>query len=77
MGAKVLGLALPPTTSPSLYELANVGSVVDEVFGRYQGCGIHLPSNRRVGARCYFSPGCQSLVRESYEEMYCAVGRRQ
>ena len=68
MGAKVLGIALPPPTSPSLYELADVGSIVEEVLGDIKDMEFTCHQINEWELEIIFHLVAQSLVRESYEE---------
>ena len=68
MGAKVLGIALPPPTSPSLYELADVGSIVEEVLGDIKDMEFICHQINEWEPEIIFHLAAQSLVRESYEE---------
>ena len=68
MGAKVLGIALPPPTSPSLYELADIGSIVEEVLGDIRDMEFICHQINEWEPEIIFHLAAQSLVRESYEE---------
>lgn len=66
LGAEICGIALPPTTAPSLYELAQVGAGVDSFF-----CDIR-EAKRLAGLVSACRPeivlhlAAQPLVRVSY-----------
>lgn len=68
MGAQVVGYALPPPTSPNLFEIARVGAGMTSVIGDVRDLD-HL---RRVFAEqqpeIVFHMAAQPLVRLSYKE---------
>ncbi|MCA1825602.1 MAG: CDP-glucose 4,6-dehydratase [Myxococcales bacterium] len=68
LGANVTGFALPPDTSPSLFEAAHVGDAVQHVEGDLR----ELEAVRRALRACepdyVFHLAAQPLVRRSYQE---------
>lgn len=67
LGARVLGMALPPPTNPSLFEMSHVKDDIDSVIGDIR----HLPTLQAVMTE--FNPeivlhlAAQSVVRASYK----------
>ena len=66
-GADLAGFALPPSSSPSLYDLAGVGQMVKAVGGDVRDLGtvIHAFQDHRPEVVIHMA--AQSLVRTSYE----------
>ena len=67
LGAQVTGLALPPSTTPNLFELTGLGDRIDSHFCDVRDAD-HL--TRRVRAarpEVVFHLAAQALVRASYE----------
>lgn len=68
MGAEVTGYALPPPTSPSLYEAAKIGTTVDNITGDIRDIEA---VNRAISAsrpEIVFHMAAQPLVRRSYRD---------
>jgi len=68
LGASVCGIALPPTTSPNLFELARVAQGIDSHF-----CDIRDAQHLATLVRAYqpevaFHLAAQPLVRASYRD---------
>jgi CDP-glucose 4,6-dehydratase len=68
LGAKVVGLSLPPQTQPSLFELANVGSLVNGIF-----CDLADAASIRKAVvehqpEIVLHLAAQALVRRGYRE---------
>ena len=68
VGAKVLGIALPPPTSPSLYELADIGSIVADVLGDIRDMEFICHQIDEWEPDIIFHLAAQPLVRGSYDE---------
>ena len=68
MGADVLGFALDPPSEPSLYELAKVGDLVDEVRDDILNFDQLFESMMDFRPEFVFHFAAQSIVRESYED---------
>ena len=68
LGARVTGLALPPDTTPAIFEQLGLASRMDSIFGDLRS----LDGVRRVVAEAQpdfvFHLGAQPLVRRSYRE---------
>jgi CDP-glucose 4,6-dehydratase len=65
-GARTTGYALPPPTTPSLYELAGVGAHLDSVIGDIND-GAHLRAAMETARpEVVFHLAAQPLVRDSY-----------
>lgn len=68
MGARVTGLALDPPTDPSLYALANVGSVVRSLRGDIRDPSVLRSVVAEHKPEVVLHLAARSLVRESYED---------
>lgn len=68
MGARVTGYSLPPPTSPSLFDLARVGELVDHVEGDVRDLGNLCRVLARTRPEVIFHLAAQPLVRESYDD---------
>jgi CDP-glucose 4,6-dehydratase len=68
LGADVSGYALAPTTSPSLFELAAVGSSVDSTFGDVRDPDAVAALLDRVQPEVVFHLAAQALVGRGYED---------
>lgn len=68
LGAKVVGLSLPPVTSPNLFSLAKVDSLVDSRFCDVRDAGATAAVVREADAEIVFHLAAQPLVRASYRE---------
>jgi CDP-glucose 4,6-dehydratase len=66
LGARVSGFALAPDTSPSLYEQAEVGSVVDSVIGDIRDAASLRSAMQRARPEIVLHLAAQALVRHSY-----------
>jgi CDP-glucose 4,6-dehydratase len=68
LGAKVVGLSLPPVTSPNLFSLARIDSVVDSHFGDIRDAPATAAAIRNADPEIVFHLAAQPLVRASYRE---------
>lgn len=66
LGAHVTGYSLPPSTSPSLYELGNVGDVVENINGDIRDRSSFANAWHKADPDIVFHLAAQPLVRESY-----------
>lgn len=68
MGAELTGFALPPSTDPSLFELADVASGMTSILGDIRS--LDAVSNAMLGAEpeIVIHMAAQPLVRASYED---------
>lgn len=67
-GAKVTGFALPPPTTPSLFQAARVSELVDSRLGDIRELTPLLETVRDCRPEVIFHLAAQALVRPSYEE---------
>lgn len=65
-GAIVTGYALPPASTPNLFEAAAVGEDVNSVFGDVRDADAVQAALRQSRPEVVFHLAAQSLVRESY-----------
>ena len=68
LGAAVTGFALPAPTSPSLFELANVGHGMKSVIGDVRHLRDLTTALNASNPSIVFHMAAQSLVRESYQD---------
>lgn len=68
MGARVSGLALPPATSPSLYETARIDGVLHSTFADIRDPSAVASCVARARPEVVFHLAAQPLVRASYED---------
>lgn len=68
LGAQVTGFALPPATSPALFEAASVATVVNHVEGDLRDYAQLESVWREVQPEIVFHLAAQALVRRSYRE---------
>ena len=68
LGAKVSGIALPPVTTPNLFELADVASCLDSRFCDIRDTGGMNALIRDISPEIVFHLAAQPLVRASYRE---------
>ncbi len=68
MGADVVGLALEPPTTPSLFELAGVASRVESIIGDIRDADLVSEVIRRVQPEVLVHMAAQALVRPSYSD---------
>jgi CDP-glucose 4,6-dehydratase len=66
LGARVTGYALPPPTTPSLYEVAAVGTAVESIFGDIRDHDALVAAIERAEPEVVFHLAAQPLVRYSY-----------
>lgn len=68
LGAEVSGYALPPSTHPSLFELAKVSATIDGTFGDVRDAPAIADAVRRARPEIVFHLAAQPLVRASYTD---------
>src|SRR2546430_2574212 len=68
LGATVTGFALPPDTTPSLFEAARVGEAVRHVEGDLRDLARLRQLLRETEPEYVFHLAAQPLVRRSYQE---------
>jgi len=67
LGAEVYGYALRPPTLPSLYEAANIDTLVDSTIGDIRNYDLLLATLQRTQPEIVIHMAAQPLVRESYK----------
>lgn len=68
LGAQVVGLALPPSTTPSLFGLAQVAAVCESHFCDIRDAAALAERVRESRADIVFHLAAQALVRASYRD---------
>ncbi len=68
LGAQVSGLALDPSTTPSMYDLVGNNNVVDSHIGSVADTAFVTDVMERVQPEVVFHLAAQVLVRESYDD---------
>jgi CDP-glucose 4,6-dehydratase len=68
LGAQITGIALPASTSPSLYDTAKVKSVVEETVGDIRNADFLMDKTRSAEPEIIFHLAAQPLVRASYDD---------
>ncbi len=68
LGAQVAGLALPPPTQPSLFELAGVARGMESHLGDIRDAGALATLVARFQPEVVFHLAAQALVRRSYAD---------
>jgi CDP-glucose 4,6-dehydratase len=68
LGAKISGYALEPPTTPNLFELADLGKLVEECRGDIRNYHSLAQFIQRVGPEIVFHLAAQSIVRIGYKE---------
>lgn len=68
LGAKVVGIALPPATTPSLAGLAGIDSLIDGRFTDIRDAGELMRQVRSASSDIVLHLAAQALVRKSYSE---------
>ena len=68
LGADVVGLALPPATTPNLFELANIGKQVDSRTVDIRNAEQVAKHIQQINPDVVLHLAAQALVRESYRE---------
>lgn len=66
-GAEVTGYALEPTTSPNLFELADLAQKIDSVIGDIRDLGHLKAVFEKVQPEIVIHMAAQPIVRESYK----------
>ena len=67
-GAIVRGYALDPATETNLFDIANVGSVIEDIRGDIRNQATLEPALRDFAPEVVFHMAAQPLVRYSYED---------
>ncbi|MXO98566.1 CDP-glucose 4,6-dehydratase [Altererythrobacter xixiisoli] len=68
LGAEVTGFALPPSTTPSLFDAARIGGLIDHVEGDVRDYAAVRAVVERARPELIFHLAAQPLVRLSYAE---------
>jgi len=68
VGARTTGYALPPPTTPSLFELAGVGAHLESVIGDINDAVLLKQALQAAQPEVVFHLAAQPLVRESYAQ---------
>lgn len=68
LGAEVSGLALPPPTSPALFDLAEVGELIDDELCDIRDCDAVSKRIKSVRPEIVFHLAAQPIVRESHDD---------
>ncbi len=68
LGAKVVGVALPPETQPNLYEQLGLKNIIDSRIGDIRDAAFLERTLRETHPEIVFHLAAQPLVRRSYEE---------
>jgi CDP-glucose 4,6-dehydratase len=68
LGAQVTGFSGPPPTKPSLFELAQVGDLVDDVRGDVRDADAVRAVAARARPEIVFHLAAQALVRASFDD---------
>jgi CDP-glucose 4,6-dehydratase len=68
LGADVVGIALPPITTPSLFGLAAIDDLIDSRIGDIRDAGEMARQVRSSAPDVVFHLAAQALVRTSYDE---------
>ena len=68
LGARVTGYALPPPTTPSLFEAAGMAALIDHVEGDIRDLGALRGTIESAQPEVIFHLAAQPLVRLSYEQ---------
>jgi len=67
LGANVRGIALPPHSDPALYNIADIGSLVEDRTADIRSAGAFADAVSDFDAEVVIHMAAQSLVRPSYE----------
>ncbi|URN95359.1 MAG: CDP-glucose 4,6-dehydratase [Candidatus Pristimantibacillus lignocellulolyticus] len=69
LGAKVTGFSLPPSTTPSLYELGKIGELIDQsILGDITKYDDLCEAMQQAKPDIVFHMAAQPLVRKSYDD---------
>jgi CDP-glucose 4,6-dehydratase len=68
LGADVVGMALPPATTPNLFELAGIGKQMDGRMVDIRDADQVAQHVRHINPDLVFHLAAQALVRESYRQ---------
>jgi CDP-glucose 4,6-dehydratase len=74
LGAKVVGISLPPATSPSLASLADIGGLIDSRFTDIRDADELMRQVRSASPEIVLHLAAQALVRTSYAEPLLTFG---
>lgn len=74
LGAKVRGYALDPCTEPNMFNLASVGTVVDDVRGDVRDYAQLEAAMTEFGPEVVFHLAAQPIVRRSYADPVATYG---
>src|SRR5271163_1945337 len=67
-GARVRGYALDPCTDPALFEVARIGSVIEDLRGDIRNSATLEKAMQDFAPEVVFHLAAQPLVRYSYED---------
>ena len=68
LGADVVGLALPPETTPNLFSAAGIGDGITSIIGDIRYLATVLCAVKSHAPQIIFHNAAQALVRRSYRE---------
>lgn len=68
LGADITGYSLDPPSQPSLYEIADIQSIVKSIHGDIRDIDFLKSSMKKVNPDIVIHMAAQSLVRESYTD---------
>ena len=68
LGAEVVGMALPPATTPNLFELAEIGNLLDSRVVDIRNAEQVSQHVRQINPDVMLHLAAQALVRESYRQ---------
>jgi CDP-glucose 4,6-dehydratase len=68
LGAHVRGYALDPSTTPNLFEVARIGTVIEDIRGDIRDAGRLNQAMQDFAPEVVFHLAAQPLVRYSYED---------
>lgn len=68
LGADMIGLALPPASTPNLFELAGIGRLLDSRMVDIRNAELITQHIRQINPDVVFHLAAQALVRESYRQ---------
>jgi CDP-glucose 4,6-dehydratase len=68
LGARVTGFSLDPPTSPSLFDLACVGELLEDIRGDVRDAGLVAKTVQRANPEVVIHMAAQPIVRESYRD---------
>ena len=68
LGAEVAGMALPPSTTPNLFDLVQKADVADSVFADIRDLNAVESTFKRFRPEIVFHLAAQAIVRASYQD---------